>query len=179
MRFLFGILTLALFSGSVFANITTDQEYLLNRSGSVASKVQLGTLVNRTHNLLVAKYSYAVQGGTTANDISLLTNLGDPKSYAVLPANAVIKNVWVNVISAPTSGGSATIALKAVNAADLLAATAISSLGTGVVKQGKPFNSTTTTWIKTSAAQTIKATVATATLTAGKFNVFIEYVLSD
>lgn len=171
----FGLI--ALFSSLGMAHITGEQEYLLNHAPASSARVQLGTLLNKTTNLLVAKYSFAVQGGTTANDLSLLTDLTNPTSYAKLPNKAIITNVWLEVLTQPTSGGSATVALKSKTAADLLAATAIASLPVAF-KQGVPTGATTT-FIKMTAETTIKATVAVATLTAGKFNVYIEYVLGD
>lgn len=178
MKFMVGFLAIALFSGLAFGNVTADQEYILNsQSGTAAQKVQLGTLVNRTRNLLVAKYSYAVQGGSTAADIDLLTNLTNTKSKAKLPNKAIITNVWLDTLTQPVSTGSATVAITAVNAGDLLAATGKASLPVGRL-QGIPTGATTT-FIKLSAEKTIKATIGTAPLTAGKINVYIEYVLGD
>lgn len=173
---LFTSLIIALFSVSAFANITANQEFVLNKQmGGPAQEVQLGTLINKTKTLLVARYSYAVQGGSTA-DISLITNLSNPLSYAVLPAKAIITNVWINTLTQPTSGGSATVAIKAVSANDLLSAKAV-GIFQGII-QGVPAN-TTTTFVSLTSAKTIKATVATAVLTAGKFDVIIEYVIGN
>lgn len=178
MRFIVGFVTIAtLFSSLAFGNVTADQEYILNSSGSAAQKVQLGTLVNRTSNLLIAKYSFAIQGGSTAADISLLTNLANSKSLAKLPNKAIIKNVYLEVLTQPVSGGSATVALNSLAAADLLAATAKAALPVGF-KQGIPTGATTT-FIKLTSEKTIKATVGTSPLTAGKFNVYIDYVVGD
>ena len=177
MKFILGLI-IALFSFSAFANITADQEYILNKyMRSAGEKVQLGTLVQRTSNLIVAKYSYAVQGGTSTSDISLLTDLTNKKSYAVIPNKAIIKRAWVDVLTQPTSGGSATVALKAQSSGDILAATAKASLTTGEI-DGVP-DGTATHMVKLTADSTVKATVGVATLTAGKFNVYIEYVLGD
>lgn len=177
MKFILSVLTIAIFSSVGFANITANNEYLLNNLGSTGQKTQLGTLVNRTKNLLIAKYSFAVQGGTTASDISLLTSLTNSQSFAVLPNKAIITNVWIDTLTQPTSAGSATVAINAVNAGDLLAATGKAVLVVGF-KQGIPTGATTT-FIKLTAAKTIKATIGTAILTAGKFNVYIEYVIGD
>lgn len=177
MKAILGLITVAFFSCLVWANITSDSEFVLNHSSSAAQKVQLGTLINKTPNLLVAKYSYAVQGGSTIADISLLTNLNDKKSYAVLPNKAIIKNVWLDVLTQPVATGSATVAVKASSAGDLLGTTAKAAMPVGML-QGVPAG-TTTTFIKLSAQKTVKATVATSPLTAGKFNVYIEYVIGD
>lgn len=175
-------LFVSLLSGVVMANVTSDQEYILNGMNSQAQKVQLGTLINKTLNLLVARYSYAVQGGSTSSAISLLTNLNNKRSYAVLPSGAVIKNVWVNVLTAPTSGSTlATVALQAASAGDLLGSTLVTALPT--FQQGVPTGATST-FVKLNAQKTIKvqvgpAAAGSAPLTAGKFDVFIEYVLGN
>lgn len=177
----FGLI--ALFSSLGLAHITGEQEFILNHSTASSPRAQLGTLLNKTQNLLVAKYSYAVQGGSTAADISLLTDLKDPRSYAKLPDNAVIRNVWIDVLTAPDSGATtATLRLTAQSAGDLLAATTELAFNP-TFQQGIPAG-TTTTFIKLSADRTIKLRVGpldtgSRPLTSGKFNVYIDYVLGD
>lgn len=178
MRLLISCLTIAFFSSLAVANVTADQEYILNHSGTAAQKAGLGTLLTKTRNLLVAKYSFAVQGGSTTADISLLTDLGNTKSLAKIPNKAVITNAWVETYTAPLSGGSATIAINSNSAGDILAATGKALFVANNYKQGIPTGATTT-FIKLTAERTIKATIATSPTTAGKFNVFIEYVLGD
>lgn len=177
MKNLFVVLLFSLLSGVVQANITSSDEYVLNNMNSQAQKTQMGTLINKTPGLLIAKYSYAVQGGTTANNINLLTDLSKPLSYAKLPNKAIIRNVWLDITTGVASSGSATVALTAQTAADLLAATAKASMTVRML-QGIPAG-TTTTSIKLSAQRTIQAVIGTAPLTAGKFNVYIEYILGE
>lgn len=93
-----------------------------------------------------------------------------------LPANAIILDGLVDVITAPTSGDLATVALTLESAGDLLAATAIADV-TGqlnLVADGTAANA-----VKTTAERTLAVTIATAALTAGKMNIFIRYFLSD
>ncbi len=182
MKNLIVVLLISLLSVVSLANVTGDQEFLLNHEDGVAQKVQLGTLINRTPNLLIAKYSYAVQGGSTAAAISLLTDLKKPGSYAKLPNKAIITNVWINSLTNPASANaSATLALQASAAGDLVSARVLSGYSTFV--QGAP-SGATTTYIKLSAEKTIKAVVGPIStgshaLNAGKFNVYIEYVIGD
>lgn len=113
-----------------------------------------------------ATYDFAVHGGA----------VGDIPLDLDLPPNAVVYDGLVDVITAPTSGGAATVALKIEGAADLLAATAISSV-TGqldTVPNGAAANA-----VKTTDTRTLTVTVATAALTAGKMNIFLKYYLSD
>lgn len=177
MKNLLVVLLFSLLSGVVQANITSSDEYVLNNMNSQAQKTQMGTLINKTPGLLIAKYSYAVQGGTTANNINLLTDLSKPLSYAKLPNKAIIRNVWLDITTGVASSGSATVGLTGQTALDLLAATPKASMTVRML-QGIPAG-TTTSSIKLSAQRTIQAVIGTAPLSAGKFNVYIEYVLGE
>lgn len=122
----------------------------------------------------VAKFSYDfdAQGGV-AGDIVLA---GNP-----LPKNAIVWDGVVDVITVPESGGSATIAVTTAQSAnDLITAAAISGApwsttgSKALVPVGDAANS-----IKMTADRSPKIVVGTADLTKGKFNLFIEYYLSD
>lgn len=183
MKMFLGLVLIALFSVPGSAHITGDQEFILNQSVASSPRARLGTLLTRTKNLLVAKYSYAVQGGSTTAAISLLTDLKDTRSYAKLPDNATITNVWIETLTAPVSTASSTITLTSQTSGDLKNEAAKALFVAGNYLQGTPTGATTT-FIKLSADRTIQArigplTAGTAPLTAGKFNVYIEYVLGD
>lgn len=175
-------LLIALFSSVSLANISSDNEFLLNRGlGEVGNRTQVGTLLNKTAGQLIAKYSFAVQGGSTSANIKLLTDLNSPLSYATLPDNAIITKVWLDVLTTPTSNvAGATISIEAEADADLLADANINSLGGGFYA-GLPAG-TTTTFVKLSAERTVQMDLGeglNTDLTAGKFNVVIDYVLGE
>lgn len=115
------------------------------------------------------RYDFDVDGGAVG-DIDLT---GD----TVIPANAVIITGFIEVDTALDSGGSATVALKTNAAADLLAATAFGSApwSTTGRKSLIPVG-TGATSVKTTAARKLQATVATAALTAGAFDVVVGYI---
>jgi len=115
------------------------------------------------------RYDFDVDGGAVG-DIDLT---GD----TVIPANAVIITGFIEVDTALDSGGSATVALKTNASADLLAATAFGSApwSTTGRKSLIPVG-TGATSVKTSAARKLQATVATAALTAGVFDVVVGYI---
>lgn len=116
-----------------------------------------------------------------------------------IPDNAIITNAWVDVTTTFTSANdSATIALKVESAGDLTAAIAISDASnvwdagihgclpgsyaeatvagdTAVLDAARKAAS----YVKTSAIREITATVAVQALTAGKLNVYVEYVISE
>jgi hypothetical protein len=112
-------------------------------------------------------YDFAVDGGADA----LIT----PTNGETIPINAVVLGAFINVITAVTSGGSATVSVGlsagAGGAAALLAATAKASLGTGLTV-GVP---TPAVPVKMSAAGKITFTPAVAVLTAGKIEVVVLY----
>jgi hypothetical protein len=117
-----------------------------------------------------------------------------------IPDNAVITKAWVDVVTTFTSAGAdaGTIALKAQAADDIVAAVAISAAGdvwdAGIhgSKIGFPnFGADAAhdsavevaalfaaTYLKTTAIRELTATVAEQALTAGKLNLFMEYVLT-
>lgn len=113
-----------------------------------------------------ATYDFAVHGGA----------VGDIALDLKLPANAIVYDGLIDVVTTPTSGGSATVALRIEGTADLLAATAIASV-TGQVKPTT--DGTAGNAIKLTAERTLMATVATASLTAGKMHIFLTYFLSE
>jgi hypothetical protein len=117
-----------------------------------------------------------------------------------LPTKAIITNVIVDVVTTFTSATDAgTIAIHAQSANDIIAAIAISDstnvwdAGIHGSKIGYPIlaggTATDTavevaalfagSMLKLTAAREITATVAVEALTAGKVNIYVEYVLSD
>lgn len=159
------------------ATITAEEEFALNRLNAVARKHSLGTLVHKSRNVAVGKYSYAVQGGAVGN-IILLDDLAVASSYTTIPDNAVIQNVWVDVLTQPTGSSLSDIRVELVNDADLKAGLSIGSF-TGIL-QGIPDTATVSDWIKLTADKQLNIQVAApSALTAGKFNVYVEYILGD
>lgn len=115
------------------------------------------------------RYDFAVDGGAVG-DIDLTYD-------AQIPANAIVIGGLIEVDTALTSGGSATVALKVEGAADILAATAFGSApwsSTGRKSVIPVFTGVTS--VKTTAARKIQATIATAALTAGVFDVVLFYI---
>jgi hypothetical protein len=114
-------------------------------------------------------YDFATHGGAVG-DITLTTT-------PVIPSGALVTEAIVKVNTVPTSGGAATVALKLEAAADLNAADAISGApwsSTGVKRADKL--GAADAGILTTAARSVVATVGTAALTAGAFDVVVEYM---
>lgn len=114
-------------------------------------------------------YSFAVDGGA----VSTIALTG----ASVLPAGALILSAYIEVTTAPTSGGAATIAVQAESAGDVQAAAAIS--GAPWSTTGLKLSSARTRAaapLKLTAASDISIVIATAALTAGEFRVYVEYI---
>lgn len=177
MKYLFSIFA-CLLSVSAFADslaVTNAAQYDLNRfSPGAFSARQFGTKMMKQREYSVkCVYDFSVDGGA----IGAITLKDEQGKACVLPNKAIIRDVLIDVVTAPTSLGLATIALGAgVSAVDLKAATAIAAY-TGLVA-GIPVGSAATA-IKLSADQSPIATIAVAALTAGKLNVHILYQLSE
>lgn len=122
-----------------------------------------------TVQVVRARYDFAEDGGAVG-DIDLTGS-------AVIPKGAYIVGGWLEVDTVPTSGGAATVAVKVEGAGDIVAAAAISGApwsSTG--RKDVVPDSTGSTVVKTTAARKVQATVATAALTAGVFDVVLLYV---
>lgn len=114
-------------------------------------------------------YDFAVDGGVQGT-LTLRTNDSE------IPSGAVILGGYVKNKTVPTSGGAATIAVQAEAANDIVNAAAIS---------GAPWSTTGrksiipvftgATSVETTAARNPKIVIATADLTAGKFDVVLFY----
>lgn len=112
-------------------------------------------------NRCLAYYDFAVDGGA----ISQITLRGD-----TVPSGAIVKAVDVIVETPPTSGGAATISLDLEGAGDLQAAAAYNGAPYSTAGDTAAFKK-----IVTTADRAVKATIAAATLTAGKLQVIVTY----
>ncbi len=146
---------------------------LRSRANIAAPLEGLGSELDRKKGVLKCKYSFAVQGGATGSVILL----DDDGNACKLPDNAIITRAWMDILTSLTSGGSATVALTANAAGDLMGATDYADLVAGFVEciqDGAAEN-----FVKLTAERTILCTIAAVALTAGKFDLFLEYVIGQ
>ncbi|SDO95690.1 hypothetical protein [Desulforhopalus singaporensis] len=94
-----------------------------------------------------------------------------------IPDGALVDFGLIDVQTAPTSGGAATIALELASAGDVKAATAIASFATGPVSAVP--DKTAGNAIKLAANASLTMTIAAADLTAGKIVVALEYFMTE
>lgn len=116
------------------------------------------------------RYDFAIDGGAVgAIDLT---------SSAQIPANAVIVGGFVEVDTAPTSGGAGTLAINTEGAGDIVAAAAVSGAPWSTTGRKSVIPAFTgATSVKTTVARKIVGTVATAALTAGALDVVLFYVV--
>ncbi len=178
MKILISFVLLA-FSSQAFAAAGLPQPAVVKAVANLGGaeglrKIQIGTqLTDKKIQVMKAKWDFAVQGGAVST-----INLKDVDGKdAVLPNKAVIRQVIIDRITAPTSaGGAGTIALNANSAGDLLVAVDADTLS--AIHAGVPVG-TAATAVKTTAQRTLTAAIATEALTAGKIIVFVEYYISE
>lgn len=184
MRFL-SVLVLSLFTASFAHGAglsgTYKAEFNFNH-GQNFSQDLLGTKVIREQvRDLVVQYDFTKDGGaiTTKKNLRFPTDIGltPGSTSATLPKGSLIVGCYIDVITAGTTSASGTMALSTGQAAgDLKAALAAASY-TGIVAC-IPIG-TAATAIKLTADSVPYFAIATGALSGGKWNLHIQYVLSD
>lgn len=125
-----------------------------------------GTLVGTTsqnaeHHVVRARYDFSTHGGAT----------GDAQGLGVIiPSGAVVTRVIGNVITTLASGGSATIAIN-IGSQEVNAATAFDHadyVGTDIHYDSA---------FVTSTDDIVNIDIAGAALTAGVYDIYVEYFL--
>lgn len=129
--------------------------------------------LHQKRGVLKCVYDFDDLGGAVGT-IGLLDDLGNK---AILPDNAIITQVYVDILTAFTStGNNGTIALTANSSGDLLAAVDADTLSG--VSAGIP-DGAAANMVKLTAQRQITLAIATNAITAGAANFFVEFVLSD
>ncbi len=175
MKMILSFVMLLFFGTAMALPLPADVAFMLNKGNVNYAPLKLGdqVVLNKVQTIK-CKYSYAIQGGsTTAVKVLKATDGSD----CVIPDNAIIIKVLVDVYTPVTSGGSATLSLGLPSGATVLkASTAVASF-TGIM-DGTPAY-TAATAVKMTANGSPRLAVGSSALTGGAFNVFISYVLSD
>jgi hypothetical protein len=168
-------------------------EFQIGKDLSTITRTKRAGLVVR--EIAVAVFDTSVNDSSGAANTTIAAHgLG-----VYLPNKAIVINAWTDVTTTFTSATSAaTIALKVEGAGDLVVAIAINSgssrwnSGLGGCLPGSYAEATVAgdsalldaarkagSYVKTTAIREVTATVAVEALTAGKMNIYLEYVLSD
>lgn len=113
-------------------------------------------------------YSFSADGGAVGS----ITLEGD-----YIPSGSTILGGWLEVTSAVTSGGAATVAITVESAGDIVAAAAVSGAPwstTGRKSVIPVFTGATS--IRTTADRQLTATIASTTVTGGAFKVVVLFL---
>lgn len=156
-----------------FAAVTNSGVYEIDRMNPIARKYGLGSSIGL---IIKGQYDFAISGGGIGHH-RLLTTSGDS---IVLPAKAIVKRCIIDVVTVPAGATNATrlvVSLDQANNGDLKASTQVGSGFNG--KLTCIPDGTLPTMIKLASAQTLDVLIASEALTSGKFNVFVEYFLSN
>jgi hypothetical protein len=148
-------------AGTVVASVSA--------AGVMSSVAGSGTGAGGFLKVARAIYDFATDGGAQGEITPALT--------AVIPDNAIVVGGIINATTAPTSGGSATIAVGTTagsSATSIKAATAIATFSADSLVATVPVFTAASSF-KMSAAGSISITVGTADLTAGVIEVSLFY----
>lgn len=129
-----------------------------------AQKVQ--AIQNRPAHSVVFTHDFSRHGGA----------VGDVNTGIFIPAGGIVTKLFLEKVTAYASaGGTGTVALKLVSANDLLSAVDADTLS-AVINTGIPTGTPATMVKNTNSTETeIILSVATEALTAGKYNIHVEY----
>ena len=151
-----------------------SQNPVTSREEAVPAQSSVGVRTPSGKGQVVAEYDFSEHGGA----IGTIYLAHDP-----LPKGAVITNSYLDVLTALTSGGAATVAVQAEAAGDIQAAAAVSGAPwstTGRKDTTAPEPGTESGYIKTTAIRTLAVVIAAADLTDGRFKAVLEYdVIGD
>ena len=156
--------------------LTANGAYQLDRASKLNRDHYVGTKLFDAQQFGVkAVWDFAIQGGAASTDLTLQDAQGNP---VTLPAGAIIRDCLLDVVTQPTSStSSGSLAFSSSAVADLKAATVVASLPVSRIACIPV--ATVGTMIKTSSELTLKVRTGSEALTAGKINLWIQYVLSE
>lgn len=139
---------------------------------SEASLLPATTPALNAMRMCKSTYDFTVLGGATGTL---------PLTGGTIPINSLVVAGLCEVITAPTTGSTTTIALQVEGANDVITAASVAGApwSTTGRKAIVPVWSDLTKTIRTTAARVPSAVIGTAAATAGKFDLFLLYFVSE
>ena len=127
---------------------------------------------------LVESFTYDVSGAEHAGTVA-----ASPYTLGTVPAGAIITHAWIDVDTTFVSAGdAATIALGYTDSTSAFDAAIAISDGTNPWDAAAPrisdTNGTTVREVSSTVKQSVLATVAVETITAGKLTLYVKYFVS-
>ncbi len=153
--------------------LTAAQRYLLNRLNNGARSLLLGNLLSNQLNAAKGLYDFSIHGGAVSTiNLDDVTNEFGTTSNVVIPSGSIIWSGVVDTLTQGATSASGTFSLGLNTTTDLLGATAAASINNRValVPVG-----TAASCVKLTADRTLTTSIATGAVTAGKFNVYLQY----
>lgn len=171
-----GLVTALVLGANAFAIFPQDlkNQALLTRANNYDPLPGIGNIANWTKNMLRVTYDFSVLGGA-ATTIGLLDDQGNA---AILPKGAIVTSAVVNVLTS-VSATTSSVEVSLLTGGDLVANTTPTAINTGSFVAGVPVG-TAATWrgpVTATMGTQPTITIAASALTAGKFEVFLEYVI--
>lgn len=165
-------------SGGLATSVTPSGDITISNTGVTAigaTKVTEAMLAAHATGLNAMRVAHAVwDTAVSSGGVVGAHSLG-----VALPAKALIKQVWTYAITQPATAASGTVALSCEDANNLLTAADITGYTAGTIHAGNE-TGTAATMVAAIAAQcNITATIAVGNMSAGKVDVFVEYVVTD
>lgn len=125
--------------------------------------------IQKSHRVAKATYDFTVVGGAVAT-IQL-------PGADILPLGAIVKSVTADNLTTFTSGGSATLTVTA-GGVTLTTAQAYGSAPLNTAPATGTFTlASSATAIKATSSAPIAVVIGTAALTAGKVDIYIQYII--
>ena len=184
MKQFFSILTMLLGAVVMAASpVTSDDAYKINRKDKINRDAALGSNLYSAQQFGVkAQWDVTKQGGAADSDVTLVDEDQQPVK---LPANAIIKNCFLDVVSeikyTNFADKSARIAFSSSDIGDLkaLALVHTSFLHTTGTYTCSPIDATQSSWLKLESEATLKMRIGSEKLVDGLVNIWVNYALSD
>lgn len=165
-------LVMLMLSTSAFAVPSVNGDYELDRMNPIARKYNLGTDLQYASGGLRGTYDYSVQGGAVGS-VNLKGRLGE---NIVIPNGAIIKRCVIDTVTSLASATGSVVQLSSKLVGDLKAFRNASAYSG---RENCVPDGTISTVIKLASDTTLTFQIASEALTAGKFNVFVEYYLAQ
>jgi hypothetical protein len=117
--------------------------------------------------IAVFEYDFDKHGGAVGE----ITVYGPP-----IPAGSIITDGRIHVKTAATSGGSATLQIKALSTDDIVTSTAVSALTLNAILATVPTGHAASSILVTSNIRALTFTIGTDTFLTGNIAVALEYI---
>lgn len=121
------------------------------------------------------EYDFARLGGAVSAITLTDSDVRNGNAALTLPYKAIILRAYIEAITTATSGGAATIALGFTGSASAFVAATAYSNAMFIANGVTALTASIPTKVTTAAGVSVLATIAAATVTAGKFRVHVEY----